>query len=135
MYRRKLKAYADERGWLFETHRDTDRFLAMSYTVLTQPGYGRDLTQWHIHQCKEEVFIPLYGVTSLAVRDAEGAVTVFELNAADPCAVTVNLGEGHSVANFSDQPSVLLVFCDDYYDPKDEGREPMVDWQWDKLKI
>lgn len=127
----KIKNHADERGALFETWRKSNQKAVMSYVVITQPGRGRDIDQWHVHEEKEETFVPVYGKMALAINTLDDGIEMFRLDAANPVAVTVERGEGHSVANIYDEPGALLVLCDNYYDPEDEGREPMKNWNWE----
>jgi dTDP-4-dehydrorhamnose 3,5-epimerase-like enzyme len=130
----QLETYAvhkDERGHLFEVFRYwEDDICEMAYTVLTNPGCGRDLDRWHYHYNKTEAFLCLYGEMCIATKDAEG-IKSWKLKPGDGVRVVVPPDVRHSVVNMSSRPAVLLVLCDAYYDPEDEWREPMDDWSWD----
>jgi len=120
---RPLHKFDDRRGFLFEAFRVIDHDVKMAYIVSTNAGYGRDIDRWHVHHNKEETFIAICGIMKLAVRELDGNITVFDLNWSDPVAVTVERGEGHSLYNASNKRAAVLVLCDNYYDPGDEGRE------------
>ena len=124
------KVHKDDRGHLFELFRVCEWAPRMAYTVLTHPGYGRDVYAWHKHNRKSEVFVCLYGDILVATSLDGVEVDVHELSSGDGIFISVSPGELHSVINVSAKDAVLAVFCDDYYDPADELREPMDSWEW-----
>lgn len=129
---RPLHKFEDERGFLFEAFRVIDHDVKMAYIVSTNAGYGRDTDKWHIHHNKEETFIAICGIMKLAVRELDGNITIFDIDGLNPVAITVERGEGHSLYNDSNGTAVVLVLCDNYYDPTDEGRE-LVGGLWKKI--
>jgi dTDP-4-dehydrorhamnose 3,5-epimerase-like enzyme len=129
---RLIQIFKDPRGHLFEAFRQHTTPVAMAYVVQTEPGYGRDLQTWHVHKEKAETFVCVAGAIMLAVRYSDSDLAVYTLTDNHPKAITVRRGEFHSVFNHSDKPATLLVLCDNLYDPEDEGRVPMAEFQWKK---
>ena len=125
----EIEVYKDKRGHLFEIFHALDDGSEMAYVVSTLPGFGRDADRWHVHYFKTEIFVCVAGAIHLATYDDEG-LTGFALEAGDGMRIVVPPETRHSVMNFGHQPAVLVVLCDEYYDPEDEHREVMRHWSW-----
>lgn len=129
---RPLTVHADERGELFEVFRGShENHVAMAYVVTTNPGFGRDMTQWHYHHKKAETFVCVSGEALLAVKDNwSGDYYTFALSDENHLKITVEPEERHSIMNRGPDPAVVLVYCSAIYDPEDELREPMTEFNW-----
>jgi dTDP-4-dehydrorhamnose 3,5-epimerase-like enzyme len=130
----EAKNFPDERGVLFELFRNPESNVAMAYVITINPGHGRAIDEWHYHNLKTETFFCVKGLVRLAV-EKEGNVEhciLFCCDGGMQHGVVVEPGEGHSVFNPSDEEAVVIALCDRIYDPKDELRKPMDNWQWKK---
>jgi dTDP-4-dehydrorhamnose 3,5-epimerase-like enzyme len=127
------QTHKDERGYLFELFHDRRKEYGYGYVVMTRPGFGRDVKDWHFHDAKSEIFVCVSGSMVVATMDERtGTVDVHRLTAGDGVFVPIAAGLRHSVLNNSSDDAVLLAMCDRKYDSKDEHREKMTsDWSWD----
>jgi len=141
----KLTIHKDERGSLMETlredwpeifHRPTLQF-GQSYFSVTEPGFARDETDWHVHPTKQtDRFIVLSGNAVVALYDwrkeskTSGTLNIFVMGEGngddDQYLLLIPINVLHAFCTVGDKPCGLLSFPDHLYDPKEEGRIPFV---------
>jgi len=138
-----LKKNCDERGYLMEILRkDYPIFqeFAMVYVSRNYPGVVR---AWHYHKFQDDIFCCISGMIKAAVYDArEGSPTrgetqEFFMGEDNPFLLGIPVGVYHGYKTIGTQPSLLLNFPTNLYNPKepDEHRvpwnDPSIPYSWD----
>ncbi|MBO7393905.1 MAG: dTDP-4-dehydrorhamnose 3,5-epimerase family protein [Abditibacteriota bacterium] len=128
---KQLKRHADERGFLMEIMRtDYELFnkFAQAYVSKNYPGVIR---AWHYHKKQEDYWVCLSGMIKTVIYDCrEGSPTYGEVNEFfmgddNPIMVKIPIGTMHGYKTVGTQPSLLINFPTELYNPKepDEYRE------------
>jgi dTDP-4-dehydrorhamnose 3,5-epimerase len=138
-----LKKNCDERGFLMEILRkDYGIFqeFAMVYVSRNYPGVVR---AWHYHKLQDDIFCCISGMIKAVVYDAReasptrGEVHEFFMGEDNPMLLAIPVGVYHGYKTVGTQPSLLLNFPTNLYNPKepDEHRvawnDPTIPYNWD----
>lgn len=130
---RELKRNVDDRGYLMEVLRkdwgDVFRQFGQAYVSLNYPGVIR---AWHFHKKQWDVFVCLSGMIKAPLYDArdgsktKGAIEEHLMGDQRPIALLIPPGVYHGYQTIGAQPSLLLNFPTELYDPSasDEFRAP-----------
>ena len=140
-----LKRHADERGFLMEMLRaDDEEFFEryqQSYISLNYPGVIR---AWHNHLKQKDIWVCVKGMIKAVMYDVrEGSPTRGEVQEVfmgdhNMVMLKIPIGVYHGYKTVGVEPSLLINFPDQLYDPSDEYRAPYdsaeIPYNWD-IKI
>jgi dTDP-4-dehydrorhamnose 3,5-epimerase len=140
-----LKRHADERGFLMEMLRaDDEEFFEryqQSYISLNYPGVIR---AWHYHLKQKDIWVCVKGMIKAVMYDVrEGSPTRGEVQEVfmgdhNMVMLKIPIGVYHGYKTVGVEPSLLINFPDQLYDPSDEYRAPYdsaeIPYNWD-IKI
>ncbi len=135
---KQLKPHVDERGFLMEMLRSDDPIFtafAQCYVSMNYPGVVR---AWHYHKRQADHFVVVKGVCKVVLFDmrdgspTHGEVQELFLGENNPILVKVPVGVAHGYKTVGTEPSYLINFPTELYDPADpdEFRLP-----WDTPEI
>lgn len=126
-----LKRNADERGFLMEMLRvDDEEFFEryqQSYISLNYPGVIR---AWHYHLKQKDIWVVPQGMVKAVLYDVrEGSPTRGEVQEVfmgvnNQVMLKIPIGVYHGYKTVGLEPSLLINFPDQLYDPSDEYRAP-----------
>ena len=140
---KKLQRIADERGYLMEMLRCDDEVFerfGQCYVALNYPGVIR---AWHYHKKQNDFFAVVKGEIKVVLYDmredspTRGMVNEFFLGEANPILLKIPVGVPHGYKTVGVEPSLLLNFPTQPYDPNDpdEFRMPYdtkdIPYDWD----
>ncbi len=127
---KQLNRHADERGYLMEMLRCDDEMFgkfAQAYVSMNYPGVIR---AWHYHKKQDDIWVCVKGMIKAVVYDSRedsptfGEVSEFFLGHDNPIMLKIPVGTMHGYKTVGVEPSLLVNFPSELYDPKDEYREP-----------
>lgn len=141
---RELRKNVDDRGYLMEILRsdwsEVYRNFGQAYVSLNYPGVIR---AWHYHMKQWDVFVCLKGMIKVPLYDAregsptKGQIDEFVTGEHRPLAILIPPGVYHGYVTLGTEPSLLLNFPTELYDPHraDEFRTPHdspdIPYRWD----
>ncbi len=142
---KQLKRNADERGFLMEMLRvdDQDYFerYQQSYVSMNYPGVIR---AWHYHKKQKDIWVCVKGMIKAVLYDirdnspTKGEVQEVFMGENNMVMLKIPIGVHHGYKTVGLEPSLLINFPDQLYDPGDEYREPYnsenIPYNWD-IKI
>jgi len=138
-----LTRHADERGYLMEILRTDDPLFeqfAQFYVSLNYPGVIR---AWHCHKLQTDLFACVKGMIKVVIYDGRegspthGQINEFFIGDQNPVVVRIPKGVLHGYKTIGVEPSLLLNFPDQLYNPKepDEYRLPydtdLIPYDWE----
>ena len=115
-----LKAYVDERGFLFEILRFKDYNIpgdGQLYTFSIEPGMRRGD---HYHLKKKEWFTCVHGAATVLLTSKDGEDKAVEISAEEPRIIFAAPGSTHALINNSETPSIIVSYGSKQHDPDDE---------------
>ncbi len=133
---KQLNRHADERGYLMELLRSDDPIFTkfgQAYVSMNYPGVVR---AWHYHQKQDDFFVVVKGMIKVGLYDArEGSPTRGEVNEVylgenNGIVLKIPVGVMHGYKTVGTEPSLLINFPSEVYDPNDEYRLP---WNTDQI--
>jgi dTDP-4-dehydrorhamnose 3,5-epimerase len=135
---KQLEKHVDERGYLMELLRsdDTvfDRF-GQCYVSLNYPGVVR---AWHYHKKQDDHFVVVSGTCRVGLFDmregspTRGEVNEFFLGSDNNILLKIPVGVAHGYKTIGVEPSLLLNFPTEVYDPK-EPDEHRLSWDTEEI--
>jgi dTDP-4-dehydrorhamnose 3,5-epimerase len=137
-----LKRNADERGFLMEMLRvDDEEFFEryqQSYISLNYPGVIR---AWHYHLKQKDIWVAPQGMVKAVLYDpreaspTKGEVQEIFMGVNNQVMLKIPIGVYHGYKTVGLEPSLLINFPDQLYDPSDEYRaaynSPDIPYNWD----
>ncbi len=137
-----LKRHADERGFLMEMLRvdDAEFFerYQQSYISMNYPGVIR---AWHYHLKQKDIWVVPQGMVKAVLYDVRegsptrGEVQEVHMGINNMVMLKIPIGVYHGYKTTGLQPSLLINFPDQLYDPSDEYRAPYdspnIPYNWD----
>ncbi|MCC6483903.1 MAG: dTDP-4-dehydrorhamnose 3,5-epimerase family protein [Armatimonadetes bacterium] len=137
-----LKRNADERGFLMEMLRaDDEEFFEryqQSYISLNYPGVIR---AWHYHLKQKDIWVVPQGMVKAVLYDVregsptKGEVQEVHMGVNNMVMLKIPIGVYHGYKTTGLQPSLLINYPDQFYDPADEYRAPYdspdIPYNWD----
>ncbi len=135
---KQLVKHADERGYLMELLRNDDEIFSnfgQCYVSMNYPGVVR---AWHYHKKQDDYFVVVKGMCKVGLYDTRedspthGEATVHYLGEDNNIVLHIPIGVAHGYKTVGTEPSLLVNFPTETYDPKnpDEYRIP-----WDSPDI
>ena len=140
---KQLKPHADERGFLMEIIRSDDEFFekfGQCYVSLNYPGVIR---AWHYHRKQVDYFAVVKGNVKVGLYDMrEGSPTRGQAQAVcigenNRVVVRIPIGVVHGYKTIGTEPSLLLNFPTQVYNPDDPDEyripwdSPDIPFNWD----
>jgi len=137
-----LKRHADERGFLMEMLRvDDEEYFEryqQSYISLNYPGVIR---AWHYHLKQKDIWVAPQGMVKAVLYDVrdgsptKGEVQEVVMGVNNMVMLKIPIGVYHGYKTVGLDPSLLINFPDQLYDPNDEFRaaydSPEIPYNWD----
>ena len=135
---KRLTPHADERGYLMELLRSDDEIFTtfgQCYVSLNYPGVIR---AWHYHKRQEDFFVVVRGMCKVGLYDmregspTKGQAEAHYLGESNNIVLRIPMGVAHGYKTVGTEPSLLVNFPTQVYDPNDPDEHRM---PWDSPDI
>ena len=140
---KQLVRHADERGFLMEMVRSDDEIFSkfgQCYVSMNYPGVIR---AWHYHKKQDDYFVVVKGMCKVGLYDTRedspthGEVSTYYLGDNNNIVLHIPIGVAHGYRTVGTEPSLLVNFPTETYDPKDPDEyriphdSPDIPFNWD----
>lgn len=135
---KQLTPHADERGYLMEILRNNDEIFTtfgQCYVSLNYPGVIR---AWHYHKKQEDFFVVVRGMCKVGLYDmregspTKGQAEAHYLGENNNIVLRIPIGVAHGYRTVGTEPSLLINFPTQLYNPEDPDEHRM---PWDSPDI